>query len=39
MTAAIIFDMDGTLVDSMPAHARSWEEFAKRHGISRGRGA
>ncbi|MES2939754.1 MAG: HAD family phosphatase [Pseudomonadota bacterium] len=31
--SAIIFDMDGTLVDSMPAHARSWELFAQRHGI------
>lgn len=34
MTAALIFDMDGTLVDSMPAHARSWEAFAQRHGIA-----
>ncbi|WP_354004980.1 HAD family hydrolase [Ramlibacter albus] len=28
-----IFDMDGTLVDSMPTHARSWEAFTRRHGI------
>jgi HAD superfamily hydrolase (TIGR01509 family) len=32
-TAALIFDMDGTMVDSMPAHARSWEIFARHHGI------
>jgi HAD superfamily hydrolase (TIGR01509 family) len=32
--AALIFDMDGTMVDSMPAHARSWEIFTRRHGIA-----
>ena len=32
-TAALIFDMDGTLVDSMPAHARSWEAFARKHDV------
>jgi len=32
--AALIFDMDGTMVDSMPFHARSWEEFTRRHGIA-----
>ncbi|HEY0887093.1 MAG TPA: HAD family phosphatase [Ramlibacter sp.] len=31
--AALLFDMDGTMVDSMPVHARSWEAFARRHGI------
>jgi HAD superfamily hydrolase (TIGR01509 family) len=30
---ALLFDMDGTMVDSMPAHARSWEAFTQRHGI------
>lgn len=30
---ALIFDMDGTMVDSMPWHARSWSEFTRRHGI------
>jgi beta-phosphoglucomutase-like phosphatase (HAD superfamily) len=30
---ALIFDMDGTMVDSMPFHAKSWAEFTRRHGI------
>ena len=30
---AFVFDMDGTMVESMPAHARSWEEFARRHAL------
>jgi beta-phosphoglucomutase-like phosphatase (HAD superfamily) len=30
---ALIFDMDGTMVDSMPSHAESWGELARRHGI------
>ncbi|MEP6824919.1 MAG: HAD family phosphatase [Ramlibacter sp.] len=32
--SALIFDMDGTMVDSMPWHARSWVEFARRHGVN-----
>jgi HAD superfamily hydrolase (TIGR01509 family) len=28
---ALIFDMDGTMVESMPAHAKSWELFRQRH--------
>lgn len=33
MTAvrALIFDMDGTMVESMPAHAKAWELFRQRH--------
>jgi beta-phosphoglucomutase-like phosphatase (HAD superfamily) len=31
--AALIFDMDGTMIDSMPYHAKSWVAFARRHGI------
>ena len=27
---ALVFDMDGTMVDSMPWHARAWVEFARR---------
>ena len=28
---ALIFDMDGTMVESMPAHAKSWDLFRQRH--------
>ena len=35
-TAALIFDMDGTMVDSMPAHARSWDIFRQRHSVRMG---
>ncbi|MGE4239502.1 HAD family hydrolase [Ramlibacter sp.] len=31
--SAFILDMDGTMVDSMPSHADSWAEFARRHGV------
>lgn len=31
---ALIFDMDGTMVESMPAHAQSWELFRQRHHLS-----
>jgi beta-phosphoglucomutase-like phosphatase (HAD superfamily) len=30
---ALIFDMDGTMVDSMPYHAKSWAAFAERPGM------
>ena len=33
-TAALIFDMDGTMIDSMPFHAKSWLEFARRHALA-----
>ena len=29
----IIFDCDGTLADTMPAHMRAWEETLKNHGV------
>ena len=29
----LIFDCDGTLVDSMPFHWRAWDTVCKRHGI------
>lgn len=31
--AAFIFDIDGTIIDSMPCHARSWPAMFERHGI------
>jgi beta-phosphoglucomutase-like phosphatase (HAD superfamily) len=31
--AALIFDMDGTMIDSMPFHRDSWIDFAALHGI------
>jgi beta-phosphoglucomutase-like phosphatase (HAD superfamily) len=33
-TTALIFDMDGTMIDSMPYHTLSWLEFCKRRGIT-----
>lgn len=31
---ALIFDMDGTMVDSMPYHQKSWLLFAQKHGLT-----
>lgn len=31
---AFFFDMDGTLFDSMPRHARAWEQVMAEHGLS-----
>ena len=33
-TFALIFDMDGTMIDSMPYHAKSWMAFARNHQIN-----
>jgi beta-phosphoglucomutase-like phosphatase (HAD superfamily) len=33
MIDTLIFDMDGTMIDSMPFHALSWQEFVKRHAL------
>ena len=32
MIEAVIFDVDGTLVDSVDFHAESWERAFARHG-------
>ncbi len=31
--SALLFDLDGTLVDSMPAHNRAWQKALKSHGV------
>jgi HAD superfamily hydrolase (TIGR01509 family) len=31
--AGYIFDLDGTLVDSMPLHYRAWDEALRRNGL------
>jgi beta-phosphoglucomutase-like phosphatase (HAD superfamily) len=31
---ALIFDMDGTMIDSMGHHAQSWAVFARQHGLN-----
>jgi beta-phosphoglucomutase-like phosphatase (HAD superfamily) len=33
MVGALIFDMDGTMIDSMPWHQKSWIAFCKRRGL------
>src|SRR3954467_15120277 len=32
-TRGFIFDLDGTLVDTMPSHFVAWTEVARRHGF------
>lgn len=32
MVEAVIFDIDGTLIDSVDLHARAWQETLRRHG-------
>jgi HAD superfamily hydrolase (TIGR01509 family) len=32
--SALIFDCDGTLADTMPAHYRAWVDILRPHGIS-----
>src|SRR5450755_2240618 len=34
--AAFIFDIDGTIIDSMPWHGKSWEVFFARHDLAYG---
>jgi beta-phosphoglucomutase len=33
LVRALIFDMDGVLIDSNPWHRRVWAEFCERHGL------
>jgi beta-phosphoglucomutase family hydrolase len=33
MIKGLIFDCDGTLVDTMPLHWRAWQKVAARHGL------
>ena len=33
ITQAFIFDCDGTLADTMPAHYRAWLEVLEPHGV------
>jgi beta-phosphoglucomutase family hydrolase len=33
MSTAVIFDLDGTLADTMPVHYRAWAETTVRYGI------
>src|SRR5262245_13945953 len=32
--AAILFDMDGTLIDNVPLHQAVWREFTQQHGLT-----
>jgi HAD superfamily hydrolase (TIGR01509 family) len=32
-TSALLFDLDGTLIDSMPSHHLAWQEWHRRRGL------
>ncbi len=34
MVKAVVFDMDGTLVDNMIFHKQAWSDFLNKHGVS-----
>lgn len=33
MVKAVIFDVDGTLIDSVDLHARAWQDIFLRYGV------
>src|SRR6204780_3842196 len=33
MINAVIFDVDGTLIDSVDLHARAWQDIFLKHGV------
>jgi len=33
MVKAVIFDMDGVIIDNTPYHVRAWEKFAERYNL------
>jgi beta-phosphoglucomutase-like phosphatase (HAD superfamily) len=35
MVKAVIFDVDGTLIDSVDLHARAWQETFAKYGVKR----
>lgn len=35
MTRALLFDLDGTLIDSMPHHELAWVHWYARHGLTK----
>ncbi|MFN7995610.1 MAG: HAD-IA family hydrolase [Bryobacteraceae bacterium] len=35
---ALVFDMDGVVVDSNPLHTEAWNQYNRRHGIDAGAG-
>ena len=36
MTQAVLFDVDGTLIDSVDLHARAWQEALAKFGVKAG---
>jgi beta-phosphoglucomutase-like phosphatase (HAD superfamily) len=32
--AAVLFDMDGTVIDNVPLHQAVWAEFTRQHGLN-----
>jgi len=32
---ALIFEMDGTIIDTVPHHSSTWKDFAKKHALEK----